>query len=335
MLASCLGQVSIAAAQTFRGMTWNLRWDSMADNVTIAQSMAALNGTSIETPASYYPDTNERPWSQRRIPVASQVVFEGVSLLGFEEAVVRQVDDLQTLLGSEWDHRGVGASITASPLATYPGLVFWKKDLLQLLTWDTFWLSETPFDVGSKAPKAGNPRICTTARFQAQTGILTVMVTHWDDQSDEAREIGASLILHRAKYEAATTQRVSYNQGVEPTHIKQNLISILAPPPTVINATFQEKFPVPAQSPPFQMLDLRTVSPKEHISGNFATYTGFDPLSDTDDMKRIDFIMGGSNGGWTANSYKVGTNIYDDGLYLSDHRPVFSDITLESGEFPL
>ncbi|KAF8522763.1 hypothetical protein BU17DRAFT_44344 [Hysterangium stoloniferum] len=272
---------------------------------------------------------------------------KGIS--GFEEAVVRQVDDLQILLGSGWDHRGVGASITPSPREFSP-LICQKT--LQLPTWDTFWLSETPFDVGSKAPKAGNPRICepnlffaiyvfirlginTTARFQAQTGILTVMVTHWDDQSDEAREIGASLILHRAKYETAATQRVSYNQGVEPTHIKQNLISISAPPPTAINATFQEKFPILAQSPPFQMVDLRTVSPKGHISGNFVTYTGFEPLSNTEDMKRIDFIMGGSNGGWsarvpfipwsgfflkrnsrTANSYKVGTNIYDDGLYV-------------------
>lgn len=36
------------------------------------------------------------------------------------------------------------------------------------------------------------------------------MVTHWDDQSDEAREIGASLIRHRANYEAITTKRVKF-----------------------------------------------------------------------------------------------------------------------------
>lgn len=34
-----------------------------------------------------------------------------------------------------------------------------------------------------------------------------------------------------------------------------------------------------------------------------------------------------------AESFKIGTNIYDDGLYLSDHRPVFSDITLKVGIF--
>lgn len=68
--------------------------------------------------------------------------------------------------------------------------------------------------------------------------------------------------------------------------------------PLPLNQTFLNKFPLPPDAAPFKMFDLKTVAPKTRISGNFATYTGFDPLSDTDDMKRIDFIMGGSNGGW-------------------------------------
>lgn len=69
-------------SQTVRSMSWNLRYDSMPDNVTIAQSIAALNGNDIQTPTAYYPDTNERPWSQRRIPVSNTVDFAGVSILG-------------------------------------------------------------------------------------------------------------------------------------------------------------------------------------------------------------------------------------------------------------
>lgn len=52
----------------------------------------------------------------------------------------------------------------------------------------------------------------TTAQFRAESGIVTAMVTHWDDQSDLAREVGASLILHRANYEALTTRRVRHAQ---------------------------------------------------------------------------------------------------------------------------
>ena len=31
----------------------------------------------------------------------------------------------------------------------------------------------------------------------------------------------------------------------------------------------------------------------------------------------------------TADAYRVGTSLTDDGVYASDHRPVFIDITLE------
>ena len=43
-----------------------------------------------------------------------------------------------------------------------------------------------------------------------------------------------------------------------------------------------------------------------------------------------------SSSGWltclhcrTADAYRVGTSLTDDGVYASDHRPVFIDITLE------
>ena len=57
--------------------------------------------------------------------------------------------------------------------------IFWKKSLLRLLDWDYFWLSSTPFEVGSKYPGAGSVRICTVAHFQLASGELTVLVTHW------------------------------------------------------------------------------------------------------------------------------------------------------------
>lgn len=101
------------------------------------------------------------------------------------------------------------------------------------------------------------------------------------------------------------------------------------------------------------MVDLKTVAPKEQISGNFATFTGFDTPGNTPDLKRIDFIMAGSNGGWQVllntcfiyfflsliptyrevGKYKVVENLYDDGLYLSDHRPVVAEITVKPGSF--
>ena len=47
--------------------------------------------------------SGEQPWSVRRLRVAEQLLHEGVVLVGFQEALVRQVRDLAELLGPEWD----------------------------------------------------------------------------------------------------------------------------------------------------------------------------------------------------------------------------------------
>jgi len=31
-----------------------------------------------------------------------------------------------------------------------------------------------------------------------------------------------------------------------------------------------------------------------------------------------------------VQSYRVGQSLYDDGLYMSDHRPVFADVCISS-----
>lgn len=71
-----------------------------------------------------------------------------------------------------------------------------------------------------------------------------------------------------------------------------------AAPPLEINSTFLEKFPVPDNAGNFSMVDMRTTTPGDQIYGHTATFSGFDKYGDTQDMKPIDFIMGGSNGGW-------------------------------------
>jgi len=68
--------------------------------------------------------------------------------------------------------------------------------------------------------------------------------------------------------------------------------------PVSINNTFKERFPIPDGAPQFKALDLRTQVPRFRVSGNFATFTGFTELDDTSQYSHIDFIFGGSSGGW-------------------------------------
>ncbi|KAL0946256.1 hypothetical protein HGRIS_012511 [Hohenbuehelia grisea] len=99
--------------------------------------------------------------------------------------------------------------------------------------------------------------------------------------------------------------------------------------PLAVNATFAQKFAVPdEQLKDFKMIDVLEKTPRQRVSSNFVTYTGFTAPTETSEWMRIDFVFGSSNMGWTSTAYKVPSSLGDDGILASDHRPVFADITL-------
>lgn len=99
--------------------TYNLRYDNMPDSVPVKQSIAQL-GDPLTEPRFLHNHT-EQTWSKRRINIAQQILGENVDVLckspyyapsnihefmraGVQEALVRQVNDLQELLGDNWAH---------------------------------------------------------------------------------------------------------------------------------------------------------------------------------------------------------------------------------------
>ncbi|KAI0340288.1 hypothetical protein BDW22DRAFT_1334331 [Trametopsis cervina] len=314
--------------------TYNLRYDSQPDNITVQQTLANLPDPLVAP--QYLANTGEHPWSTRRIKVAEHLLHSGVVMADFQEALVRQVDDLAELLGSDWAWIGVGRDDGKQAGEFSP--IFYKKTAVTLLAWDTFWLSNTPFEV-SRFPGAGSLRICTAAQFTTvgtHPTRFSLLNTHLDDQSDAQRRLGASLILQRAKFEAFThggpvLVTGDFNSPSTGTDSGAYQISVGQIPPVAINQTFAEKYAVPNGTlDGFVLTDLKGVTPRFSVSGDYATYTGFAGPGDTSSFTRIDFAFGGSNGKWTADAYHVGTSLTDDGIYASDHRPVFADISLTS-----
>ncbi|KAI0088347.1 Endonuclease/exonuclease/phosphatase [Irpex rosettiformis] len=313
--------------------TYNLRYDSMPDNITVQQTLANLSDPLVAP--TYLGLLGEQPWSMRRIKVAQHLIHSGDVMASFQEALVRQVNDLAELLGDDWAWIGVGRDDGKQAGEFSP--VFYKKSVVNLNSWDTFWLSNTPFDV-SRFPGAGSLRICTAAHFTLVTNpsiSFSYLNTHLDDQSDAQRRLGASLILQRAKFEAFTHNHPvvvtgDFNSPSTGTDSGAYQISTGEIPPVAINQTFAQKYNVPkGKLDGFVLSDLKAEVPRFAVSGEYATYTGFANPGDTSAFTRIDFVFGGSNGKWTADAYRVGTSLTDDGVYASDHRPVFIDITLE------
>ncbi|KAI0634548.1 Endonuclease/exonuclease/phosphatase [Trametes polyzona] len=317
-----------------RVASYNLRYDSMPDNITVQQSLASLPDPLQAY--TFFGKKGEQPWSTRRIKVFEHLQSEGVVLAGFQEALVRQVHDLAELLGNEWAWIGVGRDDGVAAGEFSP--IFYKKSDVTLVSNDSFWLSNTP-DVPSKFPGAGSVRICTASHLILKTGAggpvhSTYLNTHLDDQSDAQRRLAASMLLTRARYEAFKTKGpviISGDFNSPATGTDSGAYQIITGqlPPVAINQTFADKYAVPEGAlPNFTMVDLKGQAPRSAVSGDFATYTGFNAPGDASVYSRIDFVFGGSNGRWTSNAYKVGSSLTDDGVLASDHRPVFQDITL-------
>lgn len=70
----------VAMAQTLRISTYNLRYDSMPNNITVNQTLSSLPDPL--TPPTYYGDKGEQPWSTRRVKVYQHLNQEGVVLAG-------------------------------------------------------------------------------------------------------------------------------------------------------------------------------------------------------------------------------------------------------------
>lgn len=66
-----------------RLLTWNLRYDSQPNSISVEDTIASLpNGMPVDSGMKYYGSPAEVPWSTRRIAVANDVIFNRVDILG-------------------------------------------------------------------------------------------------------------------------------------------------------------------------------------------------------------------------------------------------------------
>jgi endonuclease/exonuclease/phosphatase family metal-dependent hydrolase len=119
-------------AQDLHVMTFNIRYDTPADS---------LNA-----------------WPHRRDNAATQVLFHDIQLLGVQEALHGQLEDLAARL-PRFRYLGVGRD-DGKQKGEYSA-IFYDTTRLQPLQSATFWLSLTPEVPGSKSWDAAITRIVT------------------------------------------------------------------------------------------------------------------------------------------------------------------------------
>ncbi|KAF8251347.1 hypothetical protein K440DRAFT_595956 [Wilcoxina mikolae CBS 423.85] len=311
-----------------RLLSWNLRYDRISDTIPVSETISTLP-TSIPSDDSiaYYTGFREAPWSTRRITIAREVAFNKPAVIGVQEALARQVSDLATLFGPDFAHIGVGRE-DGKEKGEFEA-VYYRTSEVELVEWDTFWLSDTPF-IPSKFPGAGSFRSATAARFRAKGGAeFTVLCTHWDERSNAQRRLAASLLLRRGAHEAATTGAPVFVLGDfnspstgEDSGGYEIMTGVL--PPIAIDEEFAERYSCGKEGWVFRDLAVETAAIGR--SGHHATFTGFEEHKRME-LKRIDFVMAGGEG-WGVERYRVGENLWDDQKMASDHRPVWVDVVV-------
>ncbi len=160
-----------ASAQSFKVMTYNLRFDTPSDG------------------------PNE--WGKRKHKVLELLDKYNPDILGVQEALLHQIRNI-TSVRKDYTFVGVGRD-DGRQGGEYSALIF-KKDRYQLLDQGTFWLSETPEIPGSKSWDAAITRIATWAVLidKESSRKFVAINTHFDHMGVEARQKSAELLKARA-----------------------------------------------------------------------------------------------------------------------------------------
>ncbi|KAI9741682.1 MAG: hypothetical protein M1834_000067 [Cirrosporium novae-zelandiae] len=307
--------------------------------------------------ATSSPFTNERPWSERlpliinelsyntRFLDGSNPAFSGASFICLQEVLhIQLVDILKSLNGIDpsnktlvlpggptWAHIGV-ARDDGHTKGEYSPIIYPVR-LFKPLHFETVWLSPTP-DKPSKGWDAGSIRILTVGVFEhKKTGQrLLATCTHLDNVGGKSRKKSIPIILD-------TIKRVR-DDWVD----NQNNL------PAVFLAGDFNSFPTDEAYQDLQnsgvMTDICPLSPQRY--GDDITFTGFGPDKDKEEQGRIDFIWLGPKESvgqlnphpeyhtlnqndlpkWKVDGYAVLPNLFEDGVYSSDHRCVVGDVSL-------
>lgn len=139
------------------------------------------------------------PWADR-LPLLVDIVRRNdPDVLGVQEAYPDQMADLRAAFP---EHGVVGQGREGGDAGEWSALLY-RRDRLELLDEDVFWLSDTPDVPGSNTWDARFPRMATVGRFRdrASGTPITVLTTHTDHEEgphgDATRARSAELIVAR------------------------------------------------------------------------------------------------------------------------------------------
>lgn len=244
------------------------------------------------------PEDGQNNWRFRRERVAGVIKAQEVDVLGTQELLSNQFNDLSGLLTG---YQGVGVGRLDGVESGEYCAVFFRKDRFTLLDSGTFWLSETPEVVGSLGWDCACERIATWVVLRDRDGReLFFIDTHLDHVGQVARDEGVSLLM----------KRIETLSGGRPVILTGDFNS--EPGSSVVAHVQKDGV----------LRDAKAIAAQR--SGTDWSFSDFGQIPEAE-RPLLDYIF--VSGDIEAVRYEVLPDTFDGG-YVSDHAPVMAVVKI-------
>ncbi|MEU8956448.1 endonuclease/exonuclease/phosphatase family protein [Streptomyces sp. NPDC048518] len=237
-------------------------------------------------------------WAERR-PVTRELLLRAKPhVIGSQEGLYFQLQDIEADLGADYDW--VGTGVGGGSRDEFAA-VFYDIRRLAPLEYEHIWLSDTPNLIASNTWGANSTRMATWVRFldRSTNTQLYVLNTHFDHVSQNARARSATLLAERIGRLDASLPIVVTGDFNAAAHKNAAYDTMLAA----------------------GLVD--TWDAAKERSAAYATYHGYKAL--TPNGSRIDWILTRAK----AQVHAASMNTFTlGGQYPSDHLPIQATLTL-------
>lgn len=248
-------------------------------------------------------DDGANSWEFRRDLVGQVVQGHDPDILGVQEALAFQIQELEAVLP---DHRRLGVGREDGVAAGEFAAIYYRSDRFAVDTSGTFWLSDTPDVAGSMHWVNGITRICTWVRLidsDSQEGFYVFNV-HLDHRSQPSRERSVELVAQHIKgrlHDEPVIVMGDFNAGED------------NPAMRYLRGEIPQASSSEVTAPVIQLTDsFRALHPNAEEAGTFGAWVGETSGDRIDAILVLDFAV------------LEAEILYDnrDGQYPSDHFPV-------------
>lgn len=243
------------------------------------------------------PNDKEDAWQNRKADLVSLLNTYHPDFAGTQEGLLHQLEFIKENAG---DYSYIGVARDDGAQAGEFTALFYNHTQFDLLSEETFWLSETPEQV-SRAWDAALPRICTYGIFRMRNSDIKIHVynTHFDHVGKIARKQSAALIIDHMR--KSTT--------------KDDFVILMG------------DFNCESSDDPITLIKTYLDDGLEQINGQLngppGTFNGFDTKHIPE--RRIDYIF-------SKNFNFIKYSHIDDktakGRWVSDHLPVLANLKI-------